>query len=148
MNFGQFLQIGIVVQNVDVAIKEYEKFGIGPWEFVDFNGKHIPGFTEYGEPGNLEFKGAMCQFSGFEIELIQPVSEGIFTEWLREHGPGVHHLAFVPKEGFDGFVQEFKGNGNHTIIEALFGDGNHGFTYLDTFKQLGFYSEIHKGRTE
>lgn len=148
MELGKFLQIGIVVEDLDTALRNYEKFGMGPWELVDFDGSKIPGFTESGMPGTLSFKGAMCQFSGFEIELIQPVSESIFMDWLRKHGPGVHHLAFTPKEGFEGFLHEYKKTGNDTIIEALFGDGEHGFTYLDTINQLGFYSEIHKGRTE
>jgi methylmalonyl-CoA/ethylmalonyl-CoA epimerase len=146
MRFGHFLQIGIVVEDVEASVKAYEQFGFGPWKLEDFNGTKIPGFRNYGEPSNLVFRGAMCQHHGVEIELIEPVSESIFSEWLRTHGPGVHHMAFVPAEGFDGFMQEFQGAGNATTMEGTFGDGSQGFTYLDTLKQLGFYSEIHKGR--
>lgn len=146
MKFGQFLQIGIVVDDVEASVKAYEEFGFGPWQRDDFDGTKIPGFRDHGEPSDLTFRGAICQHHGVEIELIEPVSESIFSEWLRSHGPGVHHVAFVPVEGFTGFMHEFRAGGGGTIMEGLFGDGESGFAYLDTVKQLGFYSEIHKGR--
>jgi Glyoxalase/Bleomycin resistance protein/Dioxygenase superfamily len=146
MRLGQFLQIGIVVEDVKTSVKAYEEFGFGPWEIQDFDGTKISGFKDHGQPSDLAFKGAVCQHHGVEIELIQPVSESIFSEWLRTRGPGVHHVAFVPLEGFTAFMQEFQAGGNGTIMEGLFGDGDRGFAYLDTLKQLGFYSEIHKGR--
>lgn len=146
VKFDKLLQIAVIVEDVDASVKEYEKLGIGPWSMLDFDKTTIPGMMIDGKPGELKFKGAMCQFSGIEIELIQPVSEGIFTEWLREQGQGVHHIAFIPREGFEGFMQEFKGNGNKNLIEVLNGDGDRGFVYLDTIKQLGFYAEIHKGQ--
>lgn len=146
MRFGEFLQIGIVVEDLEASVKAYEEFGFGPWRLVDFDGTKIPGFRDYGRPSDLAFRGAMCRHHGLEIELIQPVSESIFSEWLRSHGPGVHHVAFVPLEGFTGFMEEFSGAGNRTVMEGLFGDGDRGFNYLDTVKQLGFYSEIHKGQ--
>jgi methylmalonyl-CoA/ethylmalonyl-CoA epimerase len=146
MRFGQFLQIGIVVEDVEASVKAYEEFGFGPWKIDYFDGTKIPGFRDQGRPSDLAFKGAMCQHHGVEIELLQPVSESVFSEWLRTRGPGVHHIAFVPQEGFTGFMQEFQAGGGDTIMEGLFGDGERGFAYLDTVKQLGFYSEIHKGR--
>lgn len=29
--FAKFLQIGIIVENVEETIKHYEEYGIGPW---------------------------------------------------------------------------------------------------------------------
>ena len=28
--FAKFLQIGIIVENVEEAVKQYEKYGVGP----------------------------------------------------------------------------------------------------------------------
>lgn len=99
MKFGRFLQIGIVVENVEASVKEYEEFGIGPWEITDFDGTRIPGFKIYGKASDLTSKGAMCQHHGIEIELIQTISESIFSTRLRTHGPGMHQVAFVNLEG-------------------------------------------------
>jgi methylmalonyl-CoA/ethylmalonyl-CoA epimerase len=146
MRLGECLQIAIVVEDLDASVKAYEEFGFGPWQIDVFDGTRIPGFSVDGEPSDLKFRGAMCQHHGLELELIQPISESIFSEWLRRHGPGVHHIAFVPVEGFTGFMDEFRANDGDTVMEGLFADGDRGFTYLDTVEQLGFYSEIHKGR--
>lgn len=145
MKFKKFMQIGLVVEDVEASIKNYEKFGIGPWKRIHFKPNSISGLTIDGKPGDLEFLGAMCNYNGMEFELIQPVSESIFMKRLREQGPGVHHIAFAPEEEYDDFMGEFLIE-NKTLIEAMNGEGSRGFAYLDTLKQLGFYAEIHKGQ--
>lgn len=145
MTFEKFLQVGIITENVERSVEEFEKFGFTPWTVMPFEPYMIPGMTINGEPGDLRFKGAMYRNGDLEIELIEPVSDSVFMDWLKEHGPGVHHLAFKPKEDFDTFMEEYRSAGYTSLIEVLDGTKTGGFAYLDTFRQLGFYTEIHKG---
>lgn len=144
-SFNKFLQIALIVDDVDKYVDRYESHGIGPWEKRDFVPGTIPDMTINGERGDFHIKGAFCQYCGVEFELIEPVSDGFFKDWLQKHGPGVHHFAFAPSEGYEKFMEKYTGQGKQTLVEVLNGERNRGFAYLDTFEDLGFYTEIHKG---
>ncbi len=145
MKFKKLLQVGIVTANVEESVKQFQAFGFEPWTVLPFEPHMIPGMTMNGEPGDLRFKGAMYRDENLEIELIEPVSEGLFMDWLKEHGPGVHHLAFKPEPAYDDFVKEYHEKGYKTALEVCDGEGTPCFSYLDTLAQLGFYTEIHHG---
>lgn len=146
MQFKTFLQIGIISADVKESVKQFERFGITPWIPMHMDTDKMGGMIIDGKPGHLKFEGALFKNEQYEIEIIQPVSESVFMDYLREHGPGVHHLAFKTAEEYDDFMEEFKGQGMKTIIEAMAPTGDRGFAYLDTLKELGFYAEIHKGK--
>ena len=143
--FEKMIQIGIVTDNLDKAIEQYKIFGFENWEKMPFRSHYIPGMLLNGESSDLAMDCAVCNYNGMEIELIQPISESVFMDWLREHGPGVHHMAFKPVEGYDSFMEEYRGMGMDHLIDVTDGSKTRGFTYLDTVKQLGFYAEIHRG---
>jgi catechol 2,3-dioxygenase-like lactoylglutathione lyase family enzyme len=143
MKLEKCLQIGIVVTDIDEAVKSYEKYGINPWQKREFS-SHKIGLTVNGATDNLAFKSAVCEHSGFEIELIQPISEGTFMDWLRKHGPSVHHISLLPGDGYQTFMKEFADDGGRVDTEVLSPDQTRGFAYLDTVSQLGFYTEILK----
>lgn len=143
MKLEKCLQIGLVVPDVDDAVEAYEKYGISPWQKREFSSLKF-GMTVNGATDNLAFKSAVCEHCGFEIELIQPVSEGTFMDWLRKHGPSLHHISLVPEEGYQNFMKEFLEDGSKVDTEVLSPDGTRGFAYLDTVAQLGFYTEILK----
>ena len=145
MKFEKLLQIGIVTDNVEASVAQFKNFGFENWTEMPFESRFIPGMTLNGEPSDLRFNGAMYSDGNLEIELIEPVSESVFMDWLREHGPGIHHLALKPVGDFDDFMAEYKAMGYEPLIEVLDGTKTRGFTYLDTFKSLGFFTEIHKG---
>lgn len=141
------MQIALIIDDVDKYVDIYESYGIGPWIKRDFIPGLIPDMTINGERGDFHIKGAFCQYCGVEFELIQPISDSLFKEWLKKNGPGIHHLAFSPKEGYEKFMENYKDNGKKTLVEVLNGEKNRGFSYLDTFVDLGFYTEIHKGHS-
>ena len=145
MKLEHLLQVGIVTDNVERSVEEFKKFGFDQWTVMPFEPSMIPGLTINGEVSDLRFNGAMYREDGLEIELIEPVSDSPFKDWLNEHGPGVHHLAFKPKGGYEAFMEEYKANGYKSLIDALDGTKTGGFSYLDTYDQLGFFVEIHKG---
>ncbi len=145
MTFEKILQIGIITENVEKSVEEFKKFGFGTWTSMSFEPGIIPDMTVNGQPGDLRLKIAMYHIDNLEIELIEPVSDSVFMDWLKEHGPGIHHLAFKPKEGYDAFMEEYLAAGYTSLIDVMDGAKTGGFSYLDTVKQLGFYAEIHKG---
>jgi methylmalonyl-CoA/ethylmalonyl-CoA epimerase len=44
------------------------------------------------------------------IELIRPIDHPVLTQFLREHGPGLHHVAFAMRDLSKG-IQELKARG-------------------------------------
>ena len=83
--FAKFLQIGIIVENVEETVKQYEKYGIGPWRISPLDSAEFPDFTMNGKKERLQTVMAFCDCWGFELELIQPVSDSPYKTWLEEH---------------------------------------------------------------
>ena len=106
--FAKFLQIGIIVENAEEAVKQYEKYGIGPWRISPLDSAEFPDFTMNGKKERLQTVMAFCDCWGFELELIQPVSESPYKTWLEEHGPGMHHIALITRDEFGKVIAEHK----------------------------------------
>lgn len=79
--------IGIVVTDVQAAVKSYERLGLKAtdWETVVRSG--------------IDVEIAFVPIGGVCLELIQPLkgSQSRFTKFIAEKGEGVHHLALQVK---------------------------------------------------
>ncbi|MCF0133602.1 MAG: VOC family protein [Blautia sp.] len=144
MNFTKIIQIGILTDDVDKYVENYKKFGMTEWKRFRFDKSLIPNMTVNGVEDDLVLEIAMFEDEYLQLELIQPVTDSVFMDWVKEHGTGIHHLAFVPAEGYDKFMDEYQAMGGKSLIDVLDGTKSGGFSYLDTKDLLGFYSEIHK----
>jgi methylmalonyl-CoA/ethylmalonyl-CoA epimerase len=74
--------IGLAVANVEEAIAFYtQAFGLTEWERISMPERHMSiGAARLGDT---------------LIELIAPTSEeAAFAKFLRDKGPGVHHIAY------------------------------------------------------
>jgi methylmalonyl-CoA/ethylmalonyl-CoA epimerase len=96
--FKNFVQIGVVVADVDQSVRYLsEIFGIGPFRVIDWppeDRKDIQKFY-HSEPGNFTARMAFAELGPVELELIQPVSgKSIWADFLREKGGGIHHIRF------------------------------------------------------
>jgi methylmalonyl-CoA/ethylmalonyl-CoA epimerase len=147
--FTNLFQIGIIVNDLEKAIKHYEEFlGFGPWKILAFGPDLFPKMLVDGKPGMLEIRCAFCQCFGMEMELIQPVSDSVYKTWLQEHGPGLHHIAFKTRDSFEKTIEDVRNRfGNKPWIQAkedngLVGEGME-FAYLDLAKEMGLYVEIY-----
>ncbi len=91
-------QIGIVVEDLDRTKEQFESaFGIGPWAV--FEGEPAK-CVDRGKEVSFRGKMGMAQSGPVQIELIQ-ILEGdqtIHTEFLKEHGEGIHHLGFIVRD--------------------------------------------------
>jgi len=147
--FSKLLQIGIIVEDRDAAVKRYEEqYGMGPWDLVEFGPKLFPKMLVNGEPGMVIGKFAFCKAYGMEIELIEPVNDSPYKTWLEEHGPGIHHIAAVTRDNFHDVIAEHKqltGKAPWLHCKEDNGKENEGmeFAYLDLTKELGIFVEIY-----
>jgi len=74
--------IGIAVSDIEKSISDYQKLiGFERVEQVEVPSEHV--------------KVAMLTLAESEIELLCPTSEeGAIAKFLRDHGEGIHHIAF------------------------------------------------------
>jgi methylmalonyl-CoA/ethylmalonyl-CoA epimerase len=79
-------------------------FGIGPWYVLAYDANSLKDMTYHGKPARFSFKVARThgRLGGMEIELIEPVEgDSIYSDFLREHGEGVHHLRCYEVESLE-----------------------------------------------
>lgn len=155
--FKGLTQIGIIVRNLEEAVKQYESMGIGPWDISALNNT-VPPFTDLKFDGKeLETKGEILKTAfitcfGLEIELIEPVApESAHYKWLKEHGPGIHHIAFDISDDYEKFLKISKDQtGKDTWIRGTGIGGLMDFAYVDLRDQMGIivecYSKMQPGK--
>lgn len=148
-HINKFLQIGIIVRSVDEAVKNYEDIlGIGPWDISSVSGAEPP-FTDLeidGVPRSENIcKLAICRMFGMEIELIEPIAESPYSEWLEEHGPGLHHIAVDTDESYDDLLDGYKKDIKpQPWIRATGMGGLMDYSYLDFREELGLIMECYR----
>lgn len=82
MLFTNVDHIGFAVRNIDEAVGFYSTaFGVTKWEHIAMPERHMA--------------VAATHVGGMLLELIAPTSdEASFAKYLRERGPGMHHVAY------------------------------------------------------
>lgn len=140
-------QVGLVVEDADKAAHDFAKMmGADPVEVLDWP---TPGFDPdsyyYGKPTNWKLRVGFFQIGNLQWELIQPVEgQNIFTDFLNERGPGLHHIRFTEPK-FDEFSAALQANGIQMISH---GKGIHKvsrWAYFDTRALLhGYLLEMRK----
>lgn len=90
-------------------------------------------------------KIALANMGSIQLELIQPLSASIYTEFLNERGEGIHHIGcFV--DNLNEAVAMVKKQGISVIQSGNFPGG--GYAYLDTEKTLAAICELIQMPTE
>ena len=113
-------QIGIVVRDLDEAMRRWSTFGVGPWSVVTVGDGDGSSLSLYGEERSFVFRGANAMLGNVEIELLQPISgDSPHAQHLLERGEGVHHLGFNCENPED-CAQELEGMGYRQMMR--FGD--------------------------
>jgi hypothetical protein len=142
--FDRVIQVGIVVDDIDRTIRGMaELFGIGPFRIVECPavGREDRQFLR-GEHANFKTRQAFADLGSIELELIQPLEgRSIWSEFLAERGPGIHHVRFnVPDHAV--LTRRLADQGIGTTQEgAGIRDGSYWINY-DTTAILGFIVEI------
>jgi methylmalonyl-CoA/ethylmalonyl-CoA epimerase len=141
--FQRILQVGVVVSDLEASMETYvHKYGIGPWFIYELGPDRLQKMIVHNQLQPYRMRIALVDLGGVELELIQPLDEGsIYAEFLREHGEGLHHLAFAVKD-FDHTMELAKIQGLQVLQSAIWSDES--FAYLSTQEDLGLIAEIYK----
>jgi len=138
--FANFCQIGVIVRDMDEAVKFYESLGIGPFESPK---GPAPIFDRqvYGKPApDVKNRISTTQMGAVQLELVQPISgKSLQMEFLEKHGEGVNHLAFLVND-LDGEVAQLVQKGFRVISSGK--TARSAFAYLDTDKVGGIILEL------
>jgi methylmalonyl-CoA/ethylmalonyl-CoA epimerase len=140
--FSKLYQIGMIVENVEEAVKNWEAMGMGPWRFGECDSSKDPfkEMTVDGKKQEFAMKNAFMNAYGLEIELIEPVSDSPYKEWLKEHGPGLHHIAVATETPFAEFLEK---TGKTPWIQGECKEIGMNFAYADLNKELGVIVEVY-----
>jgi methylmalonyl-CoA/ethylmalonyl-CoA epimerase len=136
---SNFFQIGIVVNNIDEATKYYQDvFGMGPFEKVTVSYTNA---TYHGETCGYSGKRAFFNLGPVQIELIELIDgKTIHGDFLKEKGPGLHHIGFRVKD-----LKQAKENAQKkglSITQDYQRPSGFGFAYLDSDKVGGVIMEL------
>lgn len=135
--FTKVLQVGLVVRNLDEAVKKYEQCGIGPWEIVEYGPFNLDNLTVRGQRVDFSMRAAFSKIGDVGWELLEPLDDkSNYAEFLRDHGEGLHHIAFQVND-FKETITLFETKG----VGAL--QSGQGFAYLDTANLLSCIAEIY-----
>jgi methylmalonyl-CoA/ethylmalonyl-CoA epimerase len=133
--FSKLIHIGIVVKDIEKAIKDFEALGIGPFEplLLPMIGRTV--FR--GKPLESKEKFVSTNTGQVEIVLTQPVEgESPWQEFLDSKGEGVHHIAYLvddldkevatlKKRGYDiSQIGRWEGGGGGVYLEPKMGGIN------------------------
>jgi hypothetical protein len=103
--FGSARQVGYVVRDIEKAMLQWARIGVGPWfykaEVVSTE------FRYHGRPSALpQLSIALANSGQLQIELIQQRDDApsLYRDSLERHGEGAQHVAYWTDDRFDEFT--------------------------------------------
>jgi hypothetical protein len=124
------IQIAWVTPAVDVTEKALtELLGVKKWIRLD-NIHFAPDSCSFrGRPADFVANISLSYLGEMQLEVIAPVSgEGPYSEFLRERGPGLHHIC-VETDDLDAAVTDAAGKGATVVMRGLMPGGME-FAYI------------------
>lgn len=144
--FNKTMQIGIVVPDVEAAVRSYEDiYGIGGWQVMEVGSENTENVRLHGQPLEWKSKIAVTMVGSVMWELIQPVrDDDLFGQFLARRGGvgGVHHIA-VATPDYHRVVDDQLKRGRTPILSGTFSEVE--VQYLDTERELGVILEVFSG---
>jgi methylmalonyl-CoA/ethylmalonyl-CoA epimerase len=136
------VQVAIVVRDIQAAVASYARLFDVPEVEVRETREPAEAQTKFrGQPTNGRAKLAFFRMGQVAVELIEPIGGGpsAWQEFLDEHGPGVHHIAFeVPQ--LEPAARVLREKGVEIVQQGKFRSGQ--YLYADTTPQLGVMLEL------
>lgn len=137
---NKVLQICILVKDVKETGRHWADFLQVEMPEVSVTEKYDKTQAMYLEkPCNGRIYQCVFELENIQIEVVEPVDDepSFWSDYLREHGEGVHHIAFLTKD-MDAAVRELSGEGCGIIQRGSWpadpADGQ--YAYFDTLKKL------------
>ena len=146
LTFPDPCQIGVVVKDLDKSMEMYSSlFGVGPWKVVDLPSMDA---TFHGKPVKYKVRAALAKLGCIVIELVEVLEgETTHTEFFRERGEGIHHIAFLVDD-LDKAVAEWEAAGIKVLQRSEIPVQKEGdtasYAYMDTEDLVGILLEFIK----
>ena len=143
--FDKTLQIGIVVPDLEKAIRTYrDVYGIGGWQIMNFEPGDARDVRVHGQPTEWRWRKAATTMVGDVMwELIEPLDQkdDLFGRVLAERSDigGVHHIA-VGTPDISRVIRQQAALGNEPIMSGTFCGMD--IAFLDTRRDLGVILEV------
>ncbi len=143
--FEKLIQVGFISRELDRILKSYtEIYNIGPWYILKFCPDNVQLMEVYGKRQDYAMNVAVCPIADIRFEYIDPVTTSIFSDFYDEFGEyAVHHLKLGGQDYKTSF--DFLASKNIKAIQTghqTGGTGKNIYTFMDTWKELGFITEI------
>jgi len=137
------IQICVVTDELDEMVRHYaDRLGIGPWWVKDHQPPELQRMKLRGRPVEFSMRVALAWTSGFNWEIIQPLSgENVYREFLDIRGEGIQHVAVRPRgRTFEESYSDFRSRGFEPLQECEWRGVR--VAYFQTEKLLGTAIEL------
>lgn len=137
--FSKLIHVGVVVRDIDKAIKYLSSLGVGASQPSSPPGPMTEALFR-GKPVDWKLKVSFAKIGQSWLELLQPI-EGASSlkEFLDSKGEGVHHIAFAVDD-LDKEVAKLAKRGVRVLMSGRWAGG--GFAYLETDAVGGIVIEL------
>ncbi|MFJ4789974.1 VOC family protein [Streptomyces sp. NPDC088794] len=136
-------QVGILVPDLAAGMATWSAIlGSDDWLVYTYGPDSVPRLTYRGGQGAFRMRVALIG-NAPQVELIESLDgPSIYTEWISEHGYGLHHLGFrVPSAQTAIHEMTASGVGLLQSGSGYGQDGDGGFAYFDTQASVGLIVE-------
>jgi len=139
--FGNIAQIGYVVRDIDTAMDNWVKHGVGPWFYVDR--VQTDYFRYRGADSDMQMSVALANSGDVQLELIQPRNDApsMYKDFLDSGREGMQHIAYWSND-FQALLDRALAAGYTIGQEGSIGGEQGRFAYLDTEVEQGTVIEI------
>ena len=140
--FTKLDHIGVIVKDMEKAIKHYESLGIGPfWPVTNLVSVERRVMGKPIDPSSFRLRVSMARVGTVIFELIQPVEgDSLWKRFNDTHGDGINHLGFYVDDVFEEAAKLEK-KGYKNIYSAVF-EGGGGAVYFGTEEVGGVILEL------
>ena len=122
-------QIGIAVRDINRAGAVCKKYGMGPMRSFISTEKSVQNGELYGKKvDSIRFGTLMYEIDGVTFELLQPLENTVWSEFIENQGEGVCDIMFTPTKRY---YEVLKERGIEEIMK--FSLYNHKFSEDDIF---------------
>lgn len=104
--FGPVRQVGYVVKDIEAAMAEWVRLGVGPWFYKD--DVVSTEFRYHGKPSALpKLSIALANSGELQLELIQQRDDAptLYRDTLARNGEVAQHIAYWTLDRFDDYVR-------------------------------------------
>jgi catechol 2,3-dioxygenase-like lactoylglutathione lyase family enzyme len=139
--FGKIAQIGYVVHDIDAAMDNWVRHGVGPWFYVDRVQTDF--FRHRGVDSDMQMSVALANSGDVQLELIQQRNDApsMYKEFLDSGREGMQHIAYWTDD-YQAVLNAALADGYVIGQEGSIGGEKGRFAYLDTEREQGTVIEL------